>query len=631
MTEFHFPRRTSPTCVVPIHAARVLAGFFALAASLILSAFPARAADASSGEAERSVVAVFSLNGPLTEIPADETFPFFGPAGTSLKQLVSRLDKAANDPDVKAVVLLPEDFLPGPAQIEELREAVDRIRNHGKEVYVHADSLMMAQYLLASDASRISLVPTGMLLIPGLHASSLHVRGLLDKIGVKPDFLTEGAYKSAAELFTREQPSPEADEMMNWLMDSLYKSFVAEIAKGRKVDESRARGWIDDGLFTAEQAKAAGLIDAVEERQEFETMLKEHYGNNVVFDKKYGRKNQPELDLNSPLAFFKIWGDLVAGAKKKSEPQNAIGVIYVNGPIFPGKGMASPFGGSIGAFSDDIRNALEKAAADDSVKAVVLRIDSPGGSATASQIILDATKRLKAKKPLVVSMGDMAGSGGYFVACGADTIFADAATLTGSIGVVGGKLATTEMWNKIGVTFKEYKRGKNAGIFSTDDVFTDSERARVRQMMDDVYAAFKKHVTDIRGDRLKKPIEELAGGRVYTGRQALDLGLVDRLGTLNDAVALAADKAGIKNYDVRVIPAPKSFLQELMEQFSGGENDESGHVEMTARENSFVKLAAPYLQNLDSRRTAAVFAALRELPILQSEGVMVTMPAVLEY
>src|SRR5208283_758716 len=191
---------------------------------------------------------------------------------------------------------------------------------------------------------------------------------------------------------------------------------------------------------------------------------------------------------------------------------------------------------------------------------------------TASEIILDATRRLKAKKPLVVSMGDVAGSGGYYVACAADTIFADATTLTGSIGVVGGKIATTEMWKKIGITFKEYKRGQNAGIFATDDVFTESERARMRALMDEDYDTFKKHVTDVRGRRLKKPIDDLAGGREYTGQQALDLGLVDRLGTLNEAVAFAAAQAKLKTYDVRVVPEPKNFLERLTERASGGKD-----------------------------------------------------------
>jgi protease IV len=259
---------------------------------------------------------------------------------------------------------------------------------------------------------------------------------------------------------------------------------------------------------------------------------------------------------------------------------------------------------------------------------VVLSIDSPGGSATASEIMLDATKRVKAKKPFVVSMGDVAGSGGYYVACGADTIFADATTLTGSIGVVSGKLATAEMWHKLGITFKEYKRGQNAGIFSADEVFSDSERARMRLFMDDIYAVFKRHVTEIRGNRLKKPIDELAGGRVYTGKQALELGLVDRLGTMHDAVAFAADQAKINDYDVRVVPEPKSFLEELLEQISGGK-EETGHVGLAADRDSLFKLAAPYLQNLGARRAAAVASVLRRLEILQKEGVVLTMPEIL--
>src|SRR5207245_10317355 len=169
------------------------------------------------------------------------------------------------------------------------------------------------QYILACEASRLSVVPSGEVMIPGLHASSLHVRGLLDKIGVKPDFLTEGAYKSAAEVFMREQPSHEADEMMNWLMDSWYASFKELIAQGRKADSAKVQDWIDSGLFTAEQAKASGLIDAVEQRQDFEALLKERYGQDVVFDKKYGRKSQADLDLFSPFAFLKIWTQLFRG------------------------------------------------------------------------------------------------------------------------------------------------------------------------------------------------------------------------------------------------------------------------------------------------------------------------------
>jgi protease-4 len=184
------------------------------------------------------------------------------------------------------------------------------------------------------------------------------------------------------------------------------------------------------------------------------------------------------------------------------------------------------------------------------------------------------------------------------------------------------------MWKKVGITFKEYKRGENAGILSTDDVFTDSERARMRAFMDDAYAGFKSHVTDIRGKRLKKPIEELAGGRVYTGKQALDLGLVDRLGTLNDAVMFAAEQAKLKKYDVRVVPEPKNFLEQLSEQMSGGK-DEPNHVSAAINQDSLLKLAIPYLQNLDPLRAEAVLSALSRLQILQKEGVVLSMPELL--
>jgi protease-4 len=619
--QFTLPNGRNKPRIIPPAAAVLWSAVLAL--MLVASRAPAAPAEQTTEEKPRSIVAVFRLDGPVTEVPADDVLQMFGPPGASLKDLVMRLSKAAGDPEVKAVVVLPETGLLGSAQIEELRAALAAFRKQGKEIFVHADSLMLGQYLLACGASRISVVPTGMLLIPGLHASSIHVRGLLDKIGVKPDILTEGAYKSAAELFMRDQPSPEADEMMNWLLDSWYASFKEQIAQGRKVDAAKVQGWLGDGLFTAEQAKASGLIDAVEHRQDFEAMLKERYGQDVVFDKKYGRKGQPELDFASPWDFIKLWAQLFGTPTKKAEAKPAVGIVYVNGPIQEGKGDA--FGGELGAFSSDVREALEKAAADDSVKVVVLRIDSPGGSATASEVILDATRRLKARKPFVVSMGDVAGSGGYYVACAADTVFADATTLTGSIGVLGGKLATTEMWRKIGVTFKEYKRGQNAGIFSTEDVFTESERARVRASLDEIYDDFKKHVTDIRGKRLKKPIEDLAGGRVYTGKQALDLGLVDRLGTLNDAVAFAAGEAKLKSYDVRVVPEPKNFLERLTERASGGK-DKSGHVSSAAGENSLLKLAAPYLQNLDPQRTAAIASVFSRLEILHKEGVVLTMP-----
>ena len=587
-----------------------------------------------SKTAGKPVIPVFRLTGAVTEAPVDDMFSFGGTTSISLKELVARMKKSVNDPSVKAVVVLLEGGTVGSAQKEELREVISQIRAAGKEVYAHSDSLSMGEYVLLSGASRLSVVPTGDLWITGLHAESPYIRGLLDWIGVKPDFLTCGDYKSAAEIFMRDGPSPEADKMMNWLLDGIYGTSVSLIAKGRGVDVAKVKAWIDNGPYTAEKAKASGLIDAVEHRQDFEAGLKSKFGKDVVFDKKYGKKKPPKMDFSNPFAMFKIMGDLLAQSQKGKTEKSAVAIVYVDGPIQIGSGHATPFAAATGAWSSDVRKALNEAANDDAVKAVVLRVDSPGGSAVASEIILDATKRVKAKKPLVVSMGNVAGSGGYYVACGSDLIFADESTITGSIGVVAGKLATNRMWNKLGITFKEYKRGENAGLLSTADVFTKAERERMQGWMNDIYDVFKKHVTDIRGDRLKKPIDELAGGRVYTGKQALELGLVDKIGTLHDAIHHIAAEAKLTDYDIRVVPEPKNFLERLLEELSGEKDETKGSgvgVSAPARtqESSLADLALPYLQHMDPQRVALIKAALQRLQLMQREGAAVMVPEIL--
>jgi protease-4 len=262
---------------------------------------------------------------------------------------------------------------------------------------------------------------------------------------------------------------------------------------------------------------------------------------------------------------------------------------------------------------------------------VVLRVNSPGGSAVASEIILDATKRVKAAKPIVVSMGNVAGSGGYYVACGSDTIFADEATITGSIGVVGGKLATTEMWNKVGITWKSYQRGANAGLLSSSSTFSDPQRQRMQQWMDEIYGVFKGHVTAIRGDRLKKDIEELAGGRVFTGRQALELGLVDKIGTLDDAVAHVASEAKISDYEVRALPEAKNFLELLLD--GDKEDDNSvllrGEASQRAVTSALIEQALPLVKQLDPQRVQAVLRSLRQLQTLEREGAVLMAPEII--
>jgi protease-4 len=594
-------------------------------------ATPFAAAAPATQPADKSIIAVFDLSGALTEQPVDDGLAgLTGPVAPSLREVVMRMKKAAADPAVKAVVLLADDGSFGEAQIEELRQAIQKIRAAGKEVYAHSDSMMMGEYALLCGASRVSLAPTADLWLTGIAGDEPYLKGLLDKLGIQPDFLHCGAYKSASEIFMREGPSPEAEAMENWLLDSEFDTAVHLIASGRKVGADQARKWIDQGPYTAEKAKAAGLIDAVEVRADFEATLKDKFGPGVEFRKHYAEHRPPQLDFSNPFSMFKTLADLMGGAKSSGPQKPAVGVVYVDGMIVLGKNDSGLFGSSLAA-SSDIAAALDKAANDDSIKAVVLRIDSPGGSAVASEIILHATERLKAKKPLVVSMGDVAGSGGYYVTCAADTIFADESTITASIGVVGGKFATTAMWNKIGVTFKAYQRGANAGLLSTDAIFTDTERQRMQAWMDDIYGVFKSHVVANRAGKLKKPIDDIDAGRVYTGRQALDLGLVDKIGTLSDAIEFAAAQAKMTDYDVRTVPEPKNFLEKLSEQAAGGDNDPGqldGRIARfsPANSSSLLKLAAPYLAQIDRAHARSIEAALSQLQLMQTEGVIMMVP-----
>jgi protease IV len=597
----------------------------------------AKGATAKSGQSDskpappKPKIAVFRLTGDLTELPPDETFSFGAVTGISLRDLVERMKKAEKDETVKAVVFLHEGGSVGYGQAEEVRTAMARVRAAGKEVYAHADSMTMHEYVLLSGATRLSIVPTADLWVTGIFGEAPYLRGLLDKIGVKPDFLHCGAYKSAGEIFMRDGPSPEAEAMENWLFDGIYASSIELIAHGRKVTAERARQWVDNGPYTAEKALDAGLVDAVEHRQDFEAVLKGKYGKDVVFDKKFGQKQAPTLDLSSPFAFFKLWGEMMGQGQKKTPAKPGVGIVYVVGPITLGGGQPSLFGDT-GAQASKLRKALDQAARDDSIKAVVLRVNSPGGSAVASEIILDATRRVKAKKPFVVSMGNVAGSGGYYVACESDVIFADESTITASIGVVGGKLATVDMWKKIGITFKSYKRGENAGLLASDEPFTQAERERLQSWMDEVYRVFKGHVRTIRGSRLKKPLDDLAGGRVFTGKQALELGLVDKIGGLGDAIAYIAGQAKLTDYDVRMVPPNKNFLEQLIEEASGGSDDASGIGLRTrpiaAGPESLIDLAMPLLRHLDPPRVTAVKDALGHLQMLQREGVLLMMPEI---
>jgi protease-4 len=597
-------------------------------ASAQLFDFPLSQPQTGSAAAVGPQIAVFALEGSVTEKPGSID-PLFGdPNSESLQSLVRRINEAVGDDDVQAVVLIAGGATPGRAQTEELRAALARLEDAGKPVYAYAESLTTDSYALLCGATRLSVAPTGDVWITGLYGEGLHVRGLLDLLGVEPDFLTCGDYKSAAEMFTRTSPSPQAQEMEDWLYDSIYESLVASIADGRGVEPEKVKEWIDVGLYSAESAKEAGIIDAVEHRADFVAVLRDEHGDDTPFNKSYAEETEPTLDLSNPFAAMSL---LMGGpdAMQSFEPEkDSVAIVYVDGAIMLGEPQQSVLAMVDGAYSGPIRRALDQVADDNNVKAVVLRVNSPGGSAIASEIILDAAKRVAEKKPLVVSMGDVAASGGYYVSCGTDTIFADRSTITGSIGVVAGKVATTKMWNRVGIHFHPIQRGRNADILSSAEIFTDDQREALQGWMDEVYGVFKGHVTAARGDKLAKPIDDLAGGRVYTGEQALELGLVDKIGGLDEAISFVAEEAGLEDYEIKTVPEAKSFLETLLASLTGESDEDEGQLRLQSPRLStaFLEQAGPVLEAADPRRVRLLYQAAQQLDILQQERLSLTMP-----
>lgn len=282
---------------------------------------------------------------------------------------------------------------------------------------MYTESMNTALYAAMSHADQLVMAPESMLWLQGYYGEALYIKDLLDMIGVRGNFLTMGDYKSAAEMLTRSGPSEPAEENLNRLFDGWYQATVERIAARRGLSKTQVRGLIDAGPFLAKQALDAGLIDGVATKADFLTGLKDAvaaaYGGEPWVQNRY-REEKAKANFANPFALF---ASLFAGSAPEEDPAPVIGIVYVEGTIQPGHGQPSPFGGSGGAFSGDIAHALDLAAGDERVRAVVLRVNSPGGSALASEVILEAARRVQSQKPVVVSMGDVAASGGYYVSC----------------------------------------------------------------------------------------------------------------------------------------------------------------------------------------------------------------------
>ncbi|MFP6584620.1 MAG: S49 family peptidase [Candidatus Hydrogenedentota bacterium] len=570
------------------------------------------------------------LSGAFAESYQPSPYGFFGGVPSSFHDLMAWFEEMEDDDTVQALVVTVDMFQPQAAHLEEIHHALRNLIDSGKDVYVHSEEALMSNsmYVLLSAGSHFNAVPTSMIDLVGLYSEGLYLKAGLESIGIQADIVHIGDYKSAGDMMMRDGPSDEAAEAMNWLLDGMYESRVNMIAHSRDMTSDEVRAAIDGGPYTSEQAEAAGLIDSRMYQDEFTEFMKDKYGEDIYFDNHYGGNG----GSNSSMGFSNTWFSGMGGGGSYSS--GTIGLVVLEGTIYPGYGQG-------GAFSGTIRYALDLAAQDDSVEVIVLRVNSPGGSVTASEVILRAVQTAQLEKPVIVSMGSVAASGGYYVACQADSIFADELTVTGSIGVVGGKIVTAGLWDELGISWHATQRGANADWGRGSDVFTDVQRAQIVESMGAAYATFKDHVEKGRGEKLTKDLEEMAGGRVFTGKQALALGLIDEIGGLTDALEYAAELVELDDYDVRLIPRQLDF-GEMLQQELFGTGDPSRPTDLAldepadseplaesirgAMQPTDASMASALLTKFDPDRSRELLRFIEFATLIKEQGVVVITP-----
>jgi protease-4 len=514
-------------------------------------------------------VAHIKLSGSLEEVPVSQD-PLFGSL-ENFKSKLDRIKKAKNDKNIQGLYLQLDGLGVGWGKVDELRAAIADFRKAGKKAFAYLEAGDSKDYLVACACDRVCLPESGWLMLTGVRGEVTFYKGLFDKLGLKADMLQMGAYKGAAEPYTRKKMSKAFRERLESVLDDYFeKSLVDVIAHSRaahKLTADKVKGLIDEGPFTAKEAVAAGLIDETAYAHDFEKSLKHAFkADEVKFAKNYGKEKSKDLDLSNPFAILKLLG---APSKPRRSTKDKIAVIYATGVIVTGRGGSSLLGGNA-VGSSTMVEAIRQAEQDKTVKAIVLRVDSPGGSALASDLIWHELR--KSKKPVIASMSDVAASGGYYISMAAQKIFAEPGTLTGSIGVVGGKIVLGGLEKKVGLNTQVITRGKNAAMFSSATPFSESERKVIKKLMGDIYEQFLTKAIQGRERAGKKftrsDFLKYAEGRIWTGRQAKEIGLVDELGTLNDALAEAKALAKFPKTaepELLILPRPRSFLDNLLE------------------------------------------------------------------
>jgi protease-4 len=523
----------------------------------------------TSTAAAQTKVGMLEIEGAPLARPHDLAW-LAGSTTPTLRELVNAVKWSAESDKIDTLLVRLKDAELNRAQIEELGAAMEQARKTGKKVVVFSESFGPGELLLGSHADSVLIQEGGQISLPGLYMQELFLADALAWVGIKADMVQIGDYKGASEMLVNSQPSKAWDANVNQLLDSLYANMRRDLKEGRRLDDAKldaamATAWMAD----SDEAVALGLVDAAVDLPKLGERLA---GDADDADKvswvevPVGDKGQLEIDQSNPFAAFSAMMTMLSAEPPHGPKGPGIAVLHIDGAIIDGESSAGGFMGGSSVGSRTIRNALEDILKNDKIKGVVIRVDSPGGSAVASEIMWQGIRRVAAKKPVWVSVGSMAASGGYYVAVAGDRIYVNPSSVVGSIGVVGGKISMSGLFDKLKVNVVGRSRGPAAGLLASPDPWTPEQLAMVRERMTRTYELFTKRVG---AGRKGIDLAKTAEGRLFTGDKALELKMADEIGGLEDTITDLAASLKLEDYEVVDYPGPKAF-GEIIEDLLGG-------------------------------------------------------------
>lgn len=559
-------------------------------------------------------LAVLEINGVPVE--HDTGMSWLGDGADTLLGLVNTIDTLAFDEEFDGLVIRLKDAGFSTTQVEELGQAIDRYQEEGKKVHVFAEGYDTGGLMLASYADEVLLQSGGYVSFPGMHMEEMYLADMFEWVGVKAQMVQVGDYKGANETATRSGPSDAWDQNISSLLDGMYGNMRTIMMNGRglserQLDKAMTVAWAASG----EEAMKVDLIDGVVDLPELKDHLAEFYDSKVTWvTNPYAVKEQ-SMDFSNPFAFL----GKMSKADKVTVDHPTIAVLHINGVIVDGdSGKGGMFGGGDQVGSRTIRNAIEEIIKEDMIKGVVIRIDSPGGSAIASEIMWQGINRLKEHKTVWVSVGGMAASGGYYVLVGGEKVYVNPSSIVGSIGVVGGKYAIGDVYERLHLNIVERSRGPVASLNGTGE-WDASQLAFVREEMTDTYNLFTSRVEAGRhGIRLNKTAE----GRLFVGTDAIGLKMADEIGGLDNAINDLASEKDLVDFDVAHYPSPPSF-ENMIQNMLGGFIQAPGMV----AGQSQIELTLRAL--LGEQRYLSVVDEINGMMLMRDEHVLLISPKAL--